>query len=313
MEDSLFWTTSGTGDGASGGYTMAELVYNWLKKTLIGDPTDEGVLYGVDSDLAVSDGGGTQVNIAAGAAYVGGFFYYNTTTVNKTLDTPTAQNRIDRIVLRADWTAQTVRITVIKGTEGGGAPSLTQTEGTIWEISLAQVTVTTGGDLTNLTDERVYLHPNFEVDTAMIRDQAVTTAKLPDSAISTAKLANDSVDDTKAGNRVPQFYRRQGGSATDWSTVGTTTYTPDAVRMQGGAKRWSGAGASSGYFSITFPVAFSYRPIIIATVVGDGEADRNVTFDVSDIWATGAEVYWKTTDGTTKISIDFHWLAIGPE
>jgi len=235
-ENSLMWTTDGTGDGTGSGYTMAELVYNWLRKTFIGDETDECVLKGVRSDLAVSDAGGTDVNVVAGAAYVYGFFYYNTSTVTKTLSTPAASNRIDRIVLEADWTAQTVRITVVEGAEGSGSPpSLTQTEGTEWQVSLAQVEVTPAGDIDSVTDERVYLHPNIEVETAMLEDEAVTGAKIADGGVDTTQLADDSVDDTKAGDRMPQFYRRQGGAVNNWDTPGSTDRTPGAVRMQGGS------------------------------------------------------------------------------
>jgi hypothetical protein len=179
---------------------MAELVYNWLRKTFVGDATDEGVLKGVDSDMVVSDAGGTTVNIAAGAAYVYGFPYYNTSTVSIALNTPSSQNRIDRIVLRADWTAQTVRIAVVEGTEGSGsAPSLTQSEGVIWEIPLARVTVTPAGDLTSLVNERVYLHPNIEVDSAMLAGGAVTSDMLADGGVIEAKIGTGAVTNTKLG------------------------------------------------------------------------------------------------------------------
>lgn len=165
-ENSILWTTNGTGDGASN-YTQAELI-RWMRQTFIGDNTDEGVLKNYQNELEVTDAGGTQVDIDTGGAYVYGFPYWNTASVSKTLDTPSSDTRIDRIVLQADWTAQTVRIAVIEGSEGGGAPALTQTDGTKWEISLAQVAVTTGGDIQSLTDERVFVHPNIEVEYAML-------------------------------------------------------------------------------------------------------------------------------------------------
>jgi len=83
------------------------------------------------------------------------------------IPSPTVSTRIDRIVLRKSWVAQTVRITRIEGIEGGGAPALTQTDGTTWDIPLYQVSITTGGNIT-LTDERVYIHPNIEIEDAML-------------------------------------------------------------------------------------------------------------------------------------------------
>ena len=62
------------------------------------------------------------------------------------------------MVLRAGYVAKTV-IALLAGAEGGAAPALTQTDGTTWEYSLAQVSITTGGVIT-LTDERDILPVN---------------------------------------------------------------------------------------------------------------------------------------------------------
>jgi hypothetical protein len=152
-QDSLFWIDS-TGDG--GPYTQDDLA-TWLKATITGDQEDgEGVLATVEDELAVS-GVATPLSVAAGAAYVHGHFYVNTAAVAVTVAAPSVSTRIDRIVLQADWTAQTIRIAKIDGVEGGAAPALTQTDGTKWEISLAQISTTTGGVIT-VTDEREFCH-----------------------------------------------------------------------------------------------------------------------------------------------------------
>jgi hypothetical protein len=82
--------------------------------------------------------------------------YENTASVDFAVVSPVGDTRIDRIVVRADWAAQTVRLAVLTGDEGGSAPALTQDAGTTWEIPLAQASVTTAGAIT-LTDEREYL------------------------------------------------------------------------------------------------------------------------------------------------------------
>jgi hypothetical protein len=150
---------------------------------------------------------------------------------------------------------------------------------------LYQALVDTSGVVT-LTDERVF----------------------GQSGINSIKA--DAVDDTRVGNRVPQFYRRQGGSATNWDAVGTTTYIPTAVRMQCGVARWTGIAADNGSLTVTLPVAFSYKPIVIAQC-----------FNVPNICAIGyggaftneINISWHDFLGLTYTQVDFTWLAIGPE
>ena len=136
------------------------------------------------------------------------------------------------------------------------------------------------------------------IDTGALASKAVTTAKIDDLAVDTLQLANDSVDSGKAGNRVPQFYRRQGGSSSDWNTTGSTTYIPGAVRMQAGAR-----ACSSGSNSITFPAGFSGKPIVII------DPTSRQTGWVVYVSTVGASSFTIITD----YSVNVRWLAIGPE
>lgn len=153
-EKSLFWgTASNTGDGSSSGYSASELFQffrAFCHETNIG-----GVFPNHLNELVVA-GTATPVTVATGAAIVYGIPYLNSVSENVTIPTPAAQTRIDRIVLRASWAAQTVRITRIAGAEGGSAPAMTQTPSTTWDFPLAQVSITTGGVIT-VTDERAYI------------------------------------------------------------------------------------------------------------------------------------------------------------
>lgn len=137
----------------------------------------------------------------------------------------------------------------------------------------------------------------------MIPDLLLTTAKLADLAVTTAKLANDSVDDTKAGNRVPQFYRRQGASATDWSAAGNTTQTPTSVRMQAGAKV-----GSANPTAVTFPVAFSNKPLVFLQPIGASALMAMAT----NVTAAGFDLYLFDDAGGDSAA-DCNWQAIGPE
>ena len=184
-ESSLGWTTSGTGDGSSSGYTMAQFT-EWQRMLFAGVTGSD--LSGVAPDylnkLAVS-GTSSPVAVNTGGALVYGFPYFNTASVNVVVPTPNTSTRIDRVVLRADWAAQTVRITRVAGTEGAGAPALTQTAGTTWDMPLAQASITTGGAIT-LTDEREFL--------TLLGDLSVSTAKVINDAITFAKLQNIATD-----------------------------------------------------------------------------------------------------------------------
>lgn len=150
-ETSLPWDgdTGGTpaAAGDAGPYTAG--AWDDMYASAFGD----GVLPGVGGELAVS-GTSSPVAVAAGAAFVNGKFYKNSASLNVVVPTPTSATRIDRIVLRADYTAQTVRIVRKAGAEGtGNPPALTQSDGVTWEISLAQVSITTAGVVT-VTSER---------------------------------------------------------------------------------------------------------------------------------------------------------------
>jgi hypothetical protein len=191
-ERSIFWATTGTGDGGAGGYAANDLFE--MFRSFFTSPA--GVNYGgVAPDylnkLAVT-GSSSPAQVATGAALVYGIPYFNNGTVSITIATPTTGTRIDRLVLRASWALQTVRVTRIAGTEGAGTPpALTQSAGTTWDVPLAQVSITTGGVIT-IIDERQYVGGvgDLGIATAKIANLAVTTAKLADDAVTNAKLAN---------------------------------------------------------------------------------------------------------------------------
>jgi hypothetical protein len=161
----------GTGD--CGPYT-ADAFSNWYEKLFCSDSTNECVIPNIGNELAVT-GTATPLSVNTGSALVNGKFYNNSAATTLAIATPVAATRIDRVILRADYTAQTVRLVLLPGAEGGAAPSLTQTDGTTWEVSLAQASITTGGVVT-CTSERVFLHFNSDIETAMVEAGAITAA-----------------------------------------------------------------------------------------------------------------------------------------
>jgi hypothetical protein len=151
---------------------------------------------------------------------------------------------------------------------------------------------------------------------ATVDDQVLSRAgsALAFAQVSTGMIANDAVDDTKAGNRVPQFYRRQGGSATVWATPGTNNYTPTAVRMQEGVFSVSLTGGSLGStITITFPVAFAYRPIMALTISSDVPTQWWVILVETFLSASTFRVAYSRLSAPGDETIYVHWKASGPE
>lgn len=175
-EKSIFWPTNNTGDGTGTGYTSAEM-FQVYRSLFTSAPNFGGVTPDFQDELA-STGAVSPVAVGAGAALVYGIFYGNTSAVYVTIPTPAVNTRIDRIVLRASWVAQTVRITRIAGTEGGSAPNLTQSAGTTWDVPLAQVSITTAGIIT-VTDQREWVGGvgNGVVDNTKLADMVAATLK----------------------------------------------------------------------------------------------------------------------------------------
>lgn len=121
-----------------------------------GVTTDRSYVFLDELAKFVATGSASPVAIGTGRALVYGTWYENDAGVNVVIPTPAASTRIDRIVARKSWAAQTVRITRIAGTEGAGAPAITQVAGTTWDMPICQVSITTGGVIT-ITDERDFL------------------------------------------------------------------------------------------------------------------------------------------------------------
>jgi len=189
-EDSMLWTTSGTGDGAAGGYTMNEWRY-MLRSLFLRDMATMGVAYGYGNALEVTNPSGRDLQVNTGAAIVAGFPYWNTSAVTKTLTLPVIGTTGWRMVLRADWAAQTVRITLKKSADGVPTiPSLTQTDGATYEIGLAYGTITTGG-VVSLTDERIFLTFNMRLN-ANSQGRATIQDGFFDDATVLAKFSTDS-------------------------------------------------------------------------------------------------------------------------
>lgn len=146
-----------------------------------------------------------------------------------------------------------------------------------------------------------------------IAANAIGTTQIQDEAVTAGKIADDTIDDTKLGNRVAQFYRRQGGNASDWSSQGSNNYTPGAVRMQSGIINGTiNPGSTSGSITVTFPVAFSDKPLVYLTIIFSTDtfmyAARAINIAADQFVIV---IHREMSTGTTTFPVC--WLAIGPE
>lgn len=97
---------------------------------------------------------GNAVNVESGFGIIGGFGYENDSDVLIQVTADGNYDRIDRVVLRLDVTAMTIRLALKKGIAGSSPkPPDLQRDGLIYELSLAQVRITPSGGM-KITDER---------------------------------------------------------------------------------------------------------------------------------------------------------------
>ncbi len=310
-ELSLLWTTNGTGDGSSAGYTQVH--WSGIGRVLAACSGFEGVAPGYANELECSDNGANTVAVNTGGAVVDGKPYTN--DASEDVNIPSAvgagNTRIDRLVLRAGWAAQTVRITRIAGTDAAtpSAPSITQTSGTTYDIQLCQVLVDTDGAVT-VTDERTFAQGGAN----SIATGAVTVTKIGAAAVTSAKIASGAVVTTKLGPKIVVMTQRQGGSSSVWATPGSTAYTPTTVRTETGVRSYTISSGSAGV-AIAFPTAFSQAPVVTATIEAVTDDDARLMFVLTSVASNAFQGYIRadgeasTWDGTAYL----HWLAIGPE
>jgi len=106
--------------------------------------------------LKVTGSGTTTVGVAPGNAFVNGYYYDLNAVKNLTVPANAGGTaRVDLVVLRADPAAN--KVSAEYKTGGTTAPALTQVDGAIWEIPLAQCTVAAGASVVtaaNVVDKR---------------------------------------------------------------------------------------------------------------------------------------------------------------
>lgn len=294
-ESSQFWTTGSTGDGASS-YTAAQWA-TMLQAMFQSNAATEGILAVSGGQLVVSSPANNQTQVMDGYALVAGMFYKNLSQGTLSVTSPTSGTTGYRVVLRANYSAQTVRITLIASPDGNSSiPALVQTANTTWDIPLASFQITTGGAIQNLTDNRTYCHFNTRVNSAMLDSGSVGSSQIAAGAVGNTQLASGSVSDSNVNS---------GISSSKLSAGTNSNFVVGSVRVQTGVF----ATTSKNFQTINFPTAFSGTPVLLCQNIDPGNTQQ--TINVFSLSSTSAAIYIYDSASTGQ-SMSVQWIAIGP-
>lgn len=152
-------------DGEAGRWTQTQWYRDaptWAPTAVIGNPPTGSTTGG----LALTTSGLTA-SVGLGRAHVRGAGYERVNTpkaITVPANTHASFARRDRIAIRRDIAAKTVEPILIQGTPAGtpAAPTLTRTDGTIWDCPLFSflVPASSGSTISGVIDERVWWDPN---------------------------------------------------------------------------------------------------------------------------------------------------------
>lgn len=236
---------------------------------------DTGVVAEGNKFEVYADNSGLRVKVKSGIAWIRGHYIESDAEEILAIGAADPSNpRIDRVVLRVDWSANTIALTVLQGTAAGSpsAPALTQVSGTTWEISLAQVLVdAAAASITagKVTDERGY--------TESISDHAAVSVAVHGLPASVHVL----------GNR---------NAAGEFIQHGTKKATGDQARS-----------ITRGCIeAITFPVAFNSTPVVLPGGTTDNKCHLGSARAVT---TTGFSLERFST--ASELVNNMQWLALG--
>ena len=152
-----YWTTGGSTGHQQVSYSQA-LTASATEITA-GCSKFEGIANSYKNGLAGTVTGANTVSINTGGAVVDGKWYYNDAALSVNIPSAVGagNTRIDKIVLRCNWSAFQVTIYRIAGTDAAtpSAPAISSVHGSVYDIELYDALVNTSGTVT-LTDKRVF-------------------------------------------------------------------------------------------------------------------------------------------------------------
>lgn len=145
--------------GDSGPYSHQQWAEIWAVLMAANMPNQGVLINQLNNLLAGGWGPGPGYTLQTGRALVDGCWYKNNANLNLVAANPAVNPRVDRVVLRKNFAAQTVRATVILGAEAASpvAPALVQVAGVTWDIPLWQFYRTVAGSIFPYIDERQFI------------------------------------------------------------------------------------------------------------------------------------------------------------
>lgn len=222
-ETSLIWDSGAGGDASPHSEADTAALFAALVR---GSGVINGYLNSLEPTVS-----GSNVLVNTGWAMVDGHPYRNSASKSTAITVPAIGTTGHRLVLRANWAAQTVRITDIASADGTATiPAATQTPGTTYDVTLATFTITTLGAIT-LTDAR-----EFAAGSGAHRLVGSSLAEVA----TTSTVLVDLIDITglnipvTSGVRIVGQFSRTGGAgaqvgALGFEVNGTAISTPSAT------------------------------------------------------------------------------------
>lgn len=292
---------------------------------------DSGVLLGISQRLAVTaDNTGMQVKVAAGAAWLNGQFYESDTVETLPIGSADPTNpRIDRVVVRNDYVANTSLLMVVQGVAAPTptAPSLVVNTGS-FEISLATVNVAAG--VTSLLSTAVFddrslvasTGGRFEpglFSTAPSRYPAGVTVGTVNTADGwpvtgvhvTARRGSrvsQRIVQTRTDMLPGQDFNRHGTASPATGVDGFAA--AQAVRLGSDVQR-AEVGTSETTTSTAYGNLVTAGPSVTVTVGPSGRVQLNITADIANNTAGAVSfVSVETTLGTALAGTDSRALVL---
>jgi hypothetical protein len=306
-EKSLFWFTDGF-DGAIGDgsvpYTQDE--FTFFTRSSLGEGVVTDTRLTTFEEPLLASGTSSPLSVTAGEYILDGFFYRSDAPISIVVPTPIVGTTGGRIILRADYTAATVRMVLKMNTDGvASLPALTDTPNVLREANIAGFTITTGGVI-NITVGRVFCRPGIVMPEPDVLEW---------DGLNQLTIADEGVTAAMIGTGVPVLTDRRGGDALDWSVAGTTNYTVGNVKIVAGVHSDTlPSGDVSVIISIDYPVTFASQPIVIAMIQQLDAIPIPLSMSLYTTLTNRATFHIKTSDGSTAVGdIDFriNWQAIG--
>jgi hypothetical protein len=148
---------------------------------------------------------------------------------------------------------------------------------------------------------------------ALFASQATGDIPYASSATAISRLAKGALYTfLRSNGTTPEYgsisYRRQGGSSTVWGTSGTSNYTPTKELIQVGVIDMN-VSVGSGSSAVTFPVAYSNVPHVMASIVATGTSQYSAPMFTTLTNAGFIVSVVDSLSGTASIKI--HWMARG--